>query len=324
MQQTLKDLSRAFADAFDPSQPNKCLPRFKRKGKHDSFRYPQGFKLGNKRIYLPNVGWVNYFDSRKIEGTPKNVTVSLEGGHWYVSVQTEQDIGEPVHPSSSVEGIDMGVAVFAATAAGDLIDPVNAFKSARAKLTCLQRELARRVKFSANWHKTKTRINQLHHKIACIRADFLHKLTTALSKSHAMIAVEALRILNMSASAKGTVEQPGKNVKAKSGLNRSILDQGWGEFRRQLGYKLAWRGGRLIEVPPAYTSQRCACCGHIAAENRPRRDLFHCRECSHSAHADVNAARNILVAGLMVTGLDEAEARRFVLEEKLYGPGAPG
>ncbi len=324
LQQTLRNQARAFQDAFDPTQPNKRLPRFKKKGVRDSFRYPQGFQLGTKRIYLPKVGWVGYFDSRPIEGAAKNVTVSLDAGHWYVSVQTERELPEPVHPSTSVEGIDAGVAAFAATAAGELIAPVNAFKSAQAKLARLQRTFSRRVKFSANWRKAKAKINRVHHKIACIRADFLHKLSTALSQNHAMIAVEDLRIQNMSASAKGTVEAPGKNVKAKSGLNRAILDQGWGEFRRQLDYKLARLGGQLVKVAPAYTSQRCSQCGHTAAGNRPSQAVFACTACHFSANADINAARNILIRGLVTIGMIEDEARRFVRNTKATRPQGMG
>ena len=312
LQQKLNDLTNAFSDAFDPSQPHKRLPRFKRKGVDDRFRYPQGFKLARGRIYLPKVGWVGYFDSRPIEGRAKNATISFEGGHWYVSVQTERAVEAPVHPSTRVEGIDLGIAAFAATAGGAWVAPINVARRYFKKLARLQRKLARQVKFSSNWKNTKARINRLHHKIACIRADYLHKLSTALSNSHAMIAVEGLRIANMSASAKGTTEAPGKGVRQKAGLNRSILDQGWGEFRRQLDYKLARRGGLLVRVAPAYTSQRCSRCGHTDTDNRPSQAVFECTVCRLSINADVNAARNILMAALESFGLNAAEARRFV------------
>ena len=109
--------------------------------------------------------------------------------------------------------------------------------------------------------------------------------------------MEELQIRNMSASAKGTVEKPGRMVKAKSGLNKSILDQGWYEFRRQLDYKLSWRGGMLVEVNPRHTSQRCSCCGHTAKENRVSQDVFRCQACGHEENADINAAKNILTVG---------------------------
>lgn len=98
----------------------------------------------------------------------------------------------------------------------------------------------------------------------------------------------------MSASAKGTAEQPGRKVKQKAGLNRAILDQGWSMFRAMLAYKLADRGGRLIEVPAAYTSQTCPVCGHVHPDNRKSQAAFVCVVCGHQANADTNAAINIL------------------------------
>ena len=112
-----------------------------------------------------------------------------------------------------------------------------------------------------------------------------------------MIVVEALKIKNMSKSASGTVDNPGKNVSAKSGLNKSILDQGWYEFRRQLDYKSTWRGGHVVEVPPQYTSQRCSSCQHIDALSRQSQEKFACIKCHKQMNADVNAAKNILAAG---------------------------
>ena len=109
--------------------------------------------------------------------------------------------------------------------------------------------------------------------------------------------MENLKVSNMSASAKGTVGDPGKNIKAKSGLNKSILDQGWFEFRRQIEYKLNWRGGKLILVPPQYTSQSCSSCGYVSKDNRTSQSRFVCVACSHAQNADLNAALNILAAG---------------------------
>ncbi|MEA3460292.1 MAG: transposase, partial [Bacteroidota bacterium] len=114
---------------------------------------------------------------------------------------------------------------------------------------------------------------------------------------------------NMSASAKGSVEEPGRSVKAKSGLNKSILDQGWFELRRQLTYKLFWMGGMLAEVNPRHTSQQCSSCGHVAKENRMSRAEFKCIACGHEANADVNAAKNILTVGQ--TGMMACQANRI-------------
>ncbi|MHB1512885.1 MAG: RNA-guided endonuclease InsQ/TnpB family protein [Acidiferrobacter sp.] len=102
----------------------------------------------------------------------------------------------------------------------------------------------------------------------------------------------------MTGSARGTVEQPGRKVRQKAGLNTSILDQGWGMLTQMLGYKLRWAGGRLLLVDPAYTSQICSVCGAVDAGNRPTQAVFRCRHCGHEDHADVNAAQNILARGL--------------------------
>jgi putative transposase len=224
-------------------------------------------------------------------------------------------VPDPVHPGTRVEALDHGVAVFTVTASGALINPRLALGRFDKRLTRLQRKLARQKKFSNNWRKTKKALNALHHRIARARRDFLHKLSTALSKHHALIVVEDLRLKNMTASARGTVEEPGCNVAAKAGLNRALLGQGFGEFNRQLDYKLERLGGRLVKVPPQYTSQRCSRCGHTHAENRVSRDRFACTACGVAAHADVNAAANILLAGLIETGMSEAKARAYLLNE---------
>ena len=134
-------------------------------------------------------------------------------------------------------------------------------------------------------------------RIANCRHDFLHKLSTETSKNHAVIVIEDLQVNNMSRSARGTVEEPGRNVAAKSGLNKAILDQGWGTFRRMLEYKQGWRGGAVIAVNPRFTSQTCPECGHVSKANRPQQALFSCEQCGYSYHADVVAARNILAVG---------------------------
>lgn len=194
-------------------------------------------------------------------------------------------------------GLDAGITKLATLSDGTVFEPVNSFKTSQKKLATLQRQLSRKVKFSANWQKQKRKIQRLHSHIANIRKDYLHKATTKISKNHAMIAIEDLKVSNMSKSAKGTAEQHGRNVKAKSGLNRAILDQGWHEMRRQLEYKQLWRSGQVLAVPPAYTSQRCACCGHTAKENRLSQSKFECLECGYTENADIKGARNILAAG---------------------------
>jgi putative transposase len=194
-------------------------------------------------------------------------------------------------------GIDLGIATFAALSDGRLQPPLNAYRRVEKNKARLQRKLAGMVKYSQNWKKQQHRIAQLGIRIANCRHDFLHKLSTETSKSHAVIVLEDLQMKNMSRSAKGTLGEPGHNVAQKSGLNKAILDQGWGTFRRMLEYKQGWRGGEVIAVNPRYTSQVCPICGHVSKKNRPHQALFSCEQCGYSYHADVVAARNILALG---------------------------
>ncbi len=301
LQQKLKDLHTAWKRCFDKKLAAKA-PVWKRKNEgRDSIRFVNFEKyccLENRRVKLPSgLGWVKFRQSQRVNGKIKNATISQLAGQWYISFQVEIETAEPNHTSTTIVGLDAGVAKLATLSDGTVFEPVNSFQKNQKKLARLQRQLSRKVKFSNNWQKQKRKIQRLHSRIANIRRDYLHKVTTTVSKNHAMIVIEDLKVSNMSKSAAGTVSQPGRNVRAKSGLNRSILDQGWYEMRRQLEYKQLWRGGQVLAVPPAYTSQRCACCGHTAKENRLSQSQFRCQVCGYTANADVNGARNILAAG---------------------------
>lgn len=194
-------------------------------------------------------------------------------------------------------GLDVGIRLFAVLSDGTMFDPVNAFRKNAAKLAKYQRSLSRKTKFSNNWKKQKQKVSRLHQRIAHTRKDFLHKISNTISKSHAIVVIEDLKVTGMSKSAAGTVEVPGRNVKAKSGLNKYILDQGWGEFRRQLEYKQTWLGGEVLAVNPRNTSRTCSVCDHVSAENRKSQSKFECVECGYAENADLNAAINILRAG---------------------------
>jgi putative transposase len=294
-QQALKDLDRAYVNFFEKRS---AFPQFKRKGGRDSFRFPQGIKLDreNGRISLPKLGWLRYRNSRVVPGQVRSATVSLCAGKWYVSILTAREVKQPV-PQGPAVGIDVGVARFATLSDGTFIAPLASFKKHEQRLAKYQRRMARKVKGSANWKKLKVRVQRIHARIADARADFLHKASNTISKNHAMIAVEDLKVRNMTRSASGTTDQPGRNVRAKSGLNKAILDQGWGEFRRQLEYKTAWRGGYFVAVPPHNTSRTCPGCRHISADNRKTQALFACVECGHTANADHVGALNVLAAG---------------------------
>ncbi len=297
LQQALKDLERAYANFFAKRAD---FPRFKKRGQSDSFRYPDPKQIkldqANSRLFLPKLGWLRYRNSRDTLGTVKNVTVSLSSGRWFVSIQTEREVEQPV-PNGGAVGIDMGVVRFATLSDGTFYAPLNSFKRHETALRKAQRAMSRKTKFSSNWKKAKARVQRIHSRIGNARRDYLHKATTTISQNHAMVCIEDLQVRNMSKSAAGTTEQPGRNVRAKSGLNKSILDQGWFEFRRQLDYKLAWNGGHLIAAPPQNTSRTCPCCGHVSADNRQTQARFGCVECGFEENADLVGAINVLRAG---------------------------
>ena len=317
LQHALKDLEKAYNYFFAKRAD---FPRFKRKGSGDSFRYPdpKQIKLDqcNSRIFLPKLGWIRYRNSREVLGELRNVTVSSSGSKWYISIQTQREVGQPVPTATTAIGIDLGIARFATFSDGSYLAPLNSFKKHQQRLARYQRAMSRKVKFSNNWKKAKARVQRIHTRIAHSRKDFLHKASCQISQNHAMIVIEDLQVRNMSKSAKGNSEQHGKQVKQKSGLNRSILDQGWAEFRRQLEYKSAWNGGFVMAVPPQYISQTCPCCGHVSKDNRQTQTKFECVECGFEENADLVGAINILARGHRVLACGEpVQSGRSVKQE---------
>ena len=274
LQHALKDLEKAYKNFFEKRAD---FPRFKKKGMGDSFRYPQGCKLdqGNGRIFLPKLGWLRYRHSRDVLGELRNVTVSQSGGKWFASIQTRREV-VPEQPTGGIVGLDMGIARFVTLSDGSHLDPLNSFKKHQQRLKRYQRRMARKVKFSQNWKKAKAKVSQIHINIGNARKDYLHQASATISQNHAIVCIEDLQIRNMSKSSKGNAETHGKQVKQKSGLNRAILDQGWGEFRRQLDDKLAWRGGQ------------------VSAEHRCTQAQFACIACGYKNHADVVGAINLV------------------------------
>ncbi len=303
----MTDLGRGYKNFFEKRAD---FPRFKKKGRSsDSFRFPDGKQFtvdqSNGRIKLPKLGWIRYRNSRDMLGTAKNVTVSSNGGKWFISIQTDREVEPPIPASTSSIGIDVGIARFATMSDGSFVAPLNSFKKHQQRLARYQRRMSRKVKYSSNWKKAKDKVQKIHTSIAHARKDFLHKATTTISQNHALVCIEDLQVRNMSRSSKGTVDAPGKNVRQKSGLNRAIQDQGWGEFRRQLEYKLVWNGGTLLAVPPHNTSRTCPACGHVSKDNRLTQAQFLCVDCGYKNNADVVGAINVLARGHRVLACGE-------------------
>jgi putative transposase len=311
LQQAAVDLDLALRKVQDGAG----FPKLKRKGRSaESFREndPALFRVDqhNSRIKVPKLGWVRYHNSRTFPGTPKTLTIVRKGKRWFASIQVElpPPAQPPAHPhAAQVVGIDRGVAVFAALSDGTHIAPASPLKAAQRRLAVAQRALSRKKRGSNNRRRATRRVQRIHREVSEIRKDFLHKTSTTIAQNHGVVVLEKLEVHHMVASARGTAEQPGKNVAAKAGLNRAILDQGWYAFEQMLSYKLQKRGGQLLHVPAAYTSQRCSICGHTAAENRRSQAAFRCVSCGHADHADTNAAKNILGAGQALRGAPKGE-----------------
>lgn len=298
LQQALKDLDRAYQNWWS-GRARAPTPR--KKGLNDTFRFPDPGSIriertgtSSGRIKLPKLGWVSLRGWYAIPGEVCNATVSRRAGQWHVSVQWQREVVEPVASVLPSVGINRGIATFAALSDGTNVAPVNHGKKALRALRKAQRTLSRKKRGSSNRRKAIRRVAKIQMRVANARKDFLHKTTTTIAKNHGTVVLEALKVRSMSASAKGTATEPGRKVRQKAGLNRAILDQGWGMFSRFLAYKLADRGGRLIEVPAAYTSQTCAECGLVDAVSRQDQFRFVCTDCGHAANADTNAAINIL------------------------------
>ena len=306
LQHALKALDKSYKNFFEGRTK---YPRFKKRGCGDKFHFPDKAQIkldqGNDRIFLPKLGWIHYRNSREVIGEVRNATVSCIGNKWFISIQTEYEIEKPVPKAKSAIGIDVGVVRFATMNDGSFIEPLNSFQKHQKRLVKYQKQLSKKVKFSKNWIKAKAKVQKIHTRIANVRKGFLHKITTAISKNHALVCIEDLKVKTMSKSSTGTIEKPGNQVKKKSLLNKRILDQGWSEFRRQLEYKMEWNGGLLQVVPPQHTSTECPLCKSISSDNRKTQAVFKCINCEYENHADIVGAINILERGYRLLACGE-------------------
>lgn len=318
LQAALADLDRAYGNFF---AGRAGYPTPRRKFENDSFTFPDPSQITVDRarglLVLPKFGKrgaahgpIKAVLHRPVSGRVRQVTVSREGTHWYASILISARLRRQAPQAvpltaEDVIGIDRGVAVPVATSDGGLLGSAVETPQQMHRQRRLARAVTRAQRGSKRRMRAILRLRAHKSKMARRRRDMVHKITSHLAKSHRAVVIEKLQVQAMTASACGTIEAPGRNVAAKSGLNRAILDKGWGELRRQLGYKLAWAGGVLIEVEARNTSRTCGCCGTVDAASRVDRDRFICRSCGHEAHADTNAAGEILRRGLRQLGLAE-------------------
>jgi putative transposase len=317
LQQTLMDLDRACSTHGTFRVRWRSGRRWR-----PSFRFPEGNKMvierlnrHHARVKLPKLGWVRFRLSRSLTGDViRSATMSHDGRHWFVSFVVDDGqttAVEHARPSTAV-GVDRGVAVAIATSDGTLHDRDTLTAGERRRTLQLQRRLSRAAKHSRNRNRTRAAISSIRTRERDRRKDFCNQVAHEIATSHALVAIEALNIQQMTRSAKGTPQQPGTNVGQKSGLNRAILSKGWHQFATALVSVSRYSGTRIVMVPPPYTSQRCSVCGHVDPKSRESQAVFRCTHCSHTQHADVNAARNILAAGLAVTaceGINPVSAR---------------
>ncbi len=295
-QEVLRDLDKAWQRCFKRLA---WRPRFKRRTDTMRFYIPNrsGWDLTGETLRFRKLGDLKIVQDRPLGGTPSSCTIVRDVDQWFAIILCSIEREDPAPRSGPMVGIDRGVAFTLADSDGRLVMNPDFYGAAHQRLARAQRQVAKKQKGSKNQTKIKLRVAKLHRKVRRQREHFLHVESVRYAEKYGVIMLEDLHIGNMTRSASGTVEEPGTNVAAKSGLNRSILDAGWGRFHTYLRYKLDERGGRLLSVPAANTSRMCPKCGHVAMENRPDRETFRCVKCRHEAHADTNAAINIRCRG---------------------------
>ena len=304
-QQALRDFAQAMTAFFDPVNPAR-RPTWRKAGRHEGFRIvgQRGRQWDVRRVsrqvgqvWVPKAGWVRFRWSRALPPGVKSYRVTMDrAGRWHVAFAAVPD-PIPAPGTGESVGIDRGVVVSAALSTGELLHCPGLTGRERIRLRRLQRRLARAKRCSNRRGRVKHAIARLRARETDRRKDWAEKVSTDIARRFDLIRVEDLQIKNMTRSAGGTRDDPGRNVRAKAGLNRGILASGWGLLVRRLADKAA---DRVEKIKPHYTSQRCSACGQVDRDSRESQAAFRCTACGFADHADVNAARNI-AAGHAVT-----------------------
>jgi len=296
-QQALRDFARAMTCFFDPANPA-GRPSWRKAGRDEGFRIVgrgrqwEVRRVSRKvgRVWVPKAGWVRFRWSRAVPVGVKSYRVTMDrAGRWHVAFAVIPG-PVPAPGNGQVVGIDRGVAVSAALSTGELLHAPGLTGRERIRLRRLQRRLARARRGSNRRGRVRYAIARLRARETDRRKDWAEKASTDIVRRFDVIRVEELQIGNMTRSARGTRENPGRNVGQKAGLNRGILGSGWGLLVRRLEDKAP---GRVEKVKPHYTSQRCSACGQADRDSRESQALFRCTACGFAGHADVNAAKNI-------------------------------
>ena len=310
-QATLRRLNKAFAGFFGRVKFGQTpgYPRFKGKARFDSVEWPKDgdgarWLPEQRRVYLQGIGQVKVNLHREVAGRVKTIQIKRQGRRWMLVLSCDDVPPNPLPVTGRQAGIDVGIVNFATTSDGQHVDNPRWAHASAARLAAAQQRLARAKLRSINRDLRRQTVAARHRKIANQRRDFHHKQARELAVRNDLIVVEDLKIANMLRRAKPVADpaNPGhylpNGARAKSGLNRSISDAGWGQFVSILRAKAEEAGRAWIEVDPRHTSDGCERCGHTARANRITQAEFACQRCAHRAPADEHAARNILRAGL--------------------------
>jgi putative transposase len=313
-QQALRDFAAAMTAFFDPKNSAR-RPTWRKAGRDEGFRIvgKRGRQWDVRRVsrrvgqvWVPKAGWVRFRWSRAVPAGVKSYRVTMDrAGRWHVAFAVIPG-PVPAPGNGQAVGIDRGVAVSAALSTGDLLRVPGLTVRERTRGRRLERRLARARRASNRRGRVRLALARLRAREADRRKDWAEKASTDIARRFDLIRVEDLRIGNMIRSARGTPDDPGRNVRQKAGLNRGILASGWGLLVRRLEDKAP---GRVERISPAFTSQRCSACGQVDPKSRESQATFRCTACGYVCHADVNAAINI-AAGHAVTAREGDGAPR--------------
>lgn len=310
-QATLRRLTKAFDGFFRRVKRGDTpgYPRFKGKARFDSVEWPKDgdgarWLPEHQRVYLQGIGQVKVTVHRQVVGRVKTIQIKRQGRRWVLVLSCDEVPTNPLPATGRQVGVDVGVVTYATLSDGTEVTNPRWARQEATRLQVAQQRLQRAKRGSNNRSARRETVAARHRKVANRRKDFHHKQARELVARYDLLAVEALKIANMvrRVKPKPDPDNPGQflpnGARAKSGLNRSISDAGWGQFVSILRAKAEDAGRIWIEVNPRHTSDGCECCGHAAAENRVSQAEFICQRCGHTAPADEHAARNILRAGL--------------------------
>ena len=278
-------------------------PSWRKEGRHEGFRIVAHRACHIRRlsrnvgeVWIPKAGWMRFRWSRAVPSAKSYRVTCDRAGRWHVAFAAIPH-PSPVQAPARSWASTAGVTVSAALSTGELLRCPGLRPAEQARLRQLQRSWPAPGRARLGEPRVKTAIARLRARECDRRKDWAEKTSTGLARRFDLIRVEDLRIKDMTRSARGTPRKPGRNVRQKAGLNRGILASGWGLLARRLSDKAP---GRVEKIHPAYTSQQCSACGHVAADSRESQAAFRCAACGYGSNADVNAARNI-AAGHAVT-----------------------